>query len=284
MAAKACILCGAVPPPPLTGEHIWPDWYNKQQSGFRYELETILERREPSVRPTQAMNLKPRVLCMSCNTDWGSKLEDRVSPILTPMMRGASRPLTANDMQLLSAWFTLKAMVSEYLVPSGTRTRRFFEQDHGQHLQATLRPPDGTGIWMGRYVGSRRDAGWIVDRSSAREVSAEPRAGVFWHSVTYSIGQVLLHLFATSRPILLDDTVGNDEELDPVRYAFKWAPGNWGSCLTKVWPPPGSSVRWPPQKAFDDKGFIYLADRWNSQEPPSPEPPTEISRPTAEGT
>jgi hypothetical protein len=21
-----CILCGAVPPPPLTGEHIWPDW------------------------------------------------------------------------------------------------------------------------------------------------------------------------------------------------------------------------------------------------------------------
>jgi hypothetical protein len=282
MASKACILCGAQPPPPLTDEHLWPDWYNRQQPGFRYELESVLEGGKPVVRPTQAMNLKPRVLCVPCNTDWGSKLEDRIGPILTPMIRGTARTLTASDMQLISAWFTLKAIVSEYLIPAGIRRRRFFDLDHGKHLRATLQPPEGLNVWIGRYVGSRKDAGWIMDRSSAREVSAKPRALALWHSVTYSIGQVLLHLFATARPILIDDTVRDHEKLDPVSYVFEWAPGNWSTGLTQIWEPPSSAVSWPPEKAFDDNGFVYLADRWQTKQPPSAEPKPEIGKPPRE--
>jgi hypothetical protein len=283
MGAKVCILCGTKPPPPLTGEHVWPDWYNRQQSGFRYEMESVVERGAPVIRPTQAMNLKPKVLCNTCNNDWGGKLEDRVGLILTPMIQGEARQITASDAQLISAWFTLKAMVSEYLIPTGVRVRRFFEPDHGRHLRATLRPPEGIRIWMGRYVGSRSSAGWIMDRSSAREVSAEPRAAVLWHSVTYSIGQVLLHMLATSRPVLLDDTIRDHEQLDPLRYVIKWAPGDWRSCLTPVWEPPSAPISWPPQKAFDDKGFVYLADRWNPQESPRAEPPAEILHTSSDG-
>jgi hypothetical protein len=278
MGAKACILCGATPPPPLTGEHIWPDWYNRQQPNFQYELESTLKRGKPVVRPTQAMNLKPKVLCDPCNTDWGSKLEDRASPILKPMMRGEARTLGSDDMQILSAWFMLKVMVSEYLVPAGVRSRRFFDIDQGRHLRATLRPPEGIRIWMGRYVGRHRSAGWIVDRSSAREVSSDPRAGCFWHSVTYSIDQVLLHLFAATQPVLLDSD-RDGEDLDPIRYVFEWAPADWDSALVPIWEPPSGPVSWPPKKAFDDKGFIYLADRWQPQEPPGAEPPSEVSEP-----
>lgn len=274
MGSNSCILCGTKPPPRLTGEHIWPDWYNKQQPDFRYELETVLERGEPVVRPTQGMNLKPRVLCGPCNNDWGSKLEERVEPILTPMMRGDAGVLGASEMQLLSGWFTLKVMASEYLVPAGIRSRTFFDLDNGRHLRATLRPPEGVRIWIGRYVGTRSKAGWITDRSSAREVSTEPRAGSFWHSVTYSIGQVLLHLFAASRPILIDSTVRHDEHLDPISYVWRWAPGDWDSCLIPIWePPPSGPVRWPPQKAFDDKAFVYLADRWNAEKAPRTDAP-----------
>lgn len=284
MGAKACILCGAGTPPPLTGEHIWPDWYNRQQPGFRYELESVVDSRRRMVRPTQAMNLKPKVLCERCNNDWGAKLEDSVGPILTPMIRGDAKTLTAREMQLVSAWFTLKVMVSEYLVPAGVRVRRFFELDQGRHLRATLRPPEGIKIWIGRYFGSRRSAGWIMDRSSAREVSTVPRAAALWHSVTYSIGQVLLHLFATSRPVLLDETVGDHEKLDPIHFIWEWAPGDWGSCLTPIWEPPSAPISWPPQKAFDDKGFVYLADRWNPQQAPSTEPPPEVPDAEPEGT
>jgi len=208
----------------------------------------------------------------------GSKLEDRVGPILTPMIRGNDKTLTANDMQLVSAWFILKAMVSEYLVPAGVRVRRFFDLDQGRHLRETLRPPEGTRIWIGRYVGTRSRAGWVTDRSSVREVSVDPRAAVLWHSVTYSIGPVLLHLFAMHRPVALDP-IGDLEEIAVIEYSFKWAPADWDSALVPIWEPPRGPVRWPPQKAFDDKGFVYLADRWQPQEPPGARPPSEIPEP-----
>ena len=286
MGAKACILCGAKPPPTLTGEHIWPDWYNRQQAGFRYELESSLEGAEPVTRPTQAMNLKPKVLCTPCNTDWGSKLEDRVGPILTPMIRGKATDLDPTELQLLSAWFALKVMVSEYLVPAAVRVRRFFELAQGEHLRATLRPPEGVRIWIGQYVGVRRSAGWVVDRGSAVEISTDPRIAVQWHSVTYSIGQVLLHLFAATRPVLLDPMPDDwDPEQPPlVPYSFFPAVGDWESCLSSpIWEPPRRAISWPPEKAFDDKAFVYLADRWNVQKPPGTETPAEVPEPSGDG-
>ncbi len=93
MEAESCILCGA--PPPLTAEHIWPDWYNRQQPNLRYELESEIDGGETKRRKTQALNLKPRVLCLAnkCNGTWGSRLEENVKPILTPMISRAKRDL-----------------------------------------------------------------------------------------------------------------------------------------------------------------------------------------------
>jgi hypothetical protein len=273
VAAEACILCGAKPPPPLTGEHIWPDWYNHQQPSFRYELESVIND-ETSIRQTQALNLKPRVLCKPCNNDWGSKLEDRVAPILTPMLQGEARAITPADARLISAWFFLKVMVSEYLLPTGSRPRQFFGLEHGEHLKATLQPPEGVRIWIGQYVDGR--AGWITDRSSTRRVSDDPPAAIYWHSATYSIGQVVLHLFAASLPIRLVP-LGNPKEPRRINYRMDWAPGNWSTGLIRIWEPTSGPVSWPPEKAFDDKHFVYLADRWNVQEPPSAETTPEIA-------
>jgi hypothetical protein len=281
VGAKACILCGAVPPPPLTGEHLWPDWYNRQQPNFRYELESVIQG-DVSVRPTTSMNLKPKVLCDPCNSNWGSDLEKRVGPILTPMMRGEACRLGSREIQLISAWFFLKAMVSEYLVSASKRPRRFFDLNDGRHLKTTLEPPSSVLIWIGHYVGSKSNAGWVTDRSSARRVSDEPPAGAYWHSVTYSIGQVLLHLFAMSNPKLFG-TPRNIKK--PVRLEFDipLAAGNWSTGLSRIWEPPSGSVSWPPEKAFDDKHFVYLADRWQTEKPPSTESPPEVVKPPSEG-
>ncbi len=256
-----------MPPPPLTGEHIWPDWYNRQQPNFWYELESVIAG-EVSIRSTNSMNLKPKTLCHSCNHEWGSDLEKRAAPLLTPMMRGEPRRLGRDTLQLISAWFFLKALVAQYLVPDNERPRRFFGLQHGRYLKATLEPPEGLQVWMGQYVGTRSNAGWITDRSSVRWVSVDPPAGSFWHSTTYSIGQVLLHLAALSVPIPLGDL----KHLSPRVDSGQPTPGDWDASLIQVWPPPGGSVSWPPEKAFDDDGFVYLADRWNVKKPPSSEP------------
>jgi hypothetical protein len=274
MGSKACILCDAQPPPALTGEHIWPDWYNQQQPDFRYELEAQIERGPTEVRRTSTMNLKPKVLCDPCNTQWGSQLENRVSPILTPMMGGEPASLGRDETQLVSAWLYLKAMVSEYLIPAGMRDRRFHEIEQGQYLRATLRPPEGAHIWIGRYVGRRKDAGWITDRGGARQVSDDPPAGIFWRSVVYTIGQVLLHLLAVSRPIPMGDVKDGQ-----VAYEIPVAPADWDSALIEIWPTPSLPVRWPPEKVFDDAAAEYLVERWNVQKSPSPDPPVSPSEP-----
>jgi hypothetical protein len=269
MASKTCILCGAKPP--LTAEHIWPDWYNRQQpTNFRYEAESIVQ---GNVRRhgARSLNLAARVLCreQKCNEKWGSQLEARVGPILTPMIRGHTRRLTTGETQLTSAWFFLKAMASEYLT---SRDTRFFRLEDGKHLRATLRPPERTQIWMGRYVGSRADAGWLMDRGAARQVSDDPPAAVLWHSVTYSIGQVLLHLFGVSSPVPLV-SLGDLEEPPTISFRFDWAPGDWASGLLRIWPTPSIPITWPPEKAFDDDGFIYLAERWQQQDASANPPP-----------
>jgi hypothetical protein len=280
MGSKACILCDAHPPPALTGEHIWPDWYNKLQPDFEYELEAKIDKAPVEVRRTKDMNLKPKVLCDPCNTQWGSSLENRVSPILIPMMRGEAQRLGRDETQLVSAWFYLKAMVSEYLIPAGVRDRRFHELEQGRYLRATLHPPDSSHIWIGRYVGSRASAGWVTDRARWRRVSDDPPAGIFWRSVVYTIGQVLLHLFAVSRPI----PIGEVKE-GHIEYEIPFAPADWDSALMRIWEPqPSVAVDWPPKDAFDDAAAIYLVERGNVQESQSSEPPPEIAEAEPTGT
>ena len=185
------------------------------------------------------------------------------------MIRGQARRLTISETQLIGAWFFLKAMASEYLT---SRDTRFFNLEDGKHLRATLRPPDRTRIWMGRYVGNRENAGWFMDRGGPRQVSDDPPAAVLWHSVTYSIGQVLLHLFGVSAPVPLIP-LGNLEKPPTISFRFDWAPGDWRSALFRIWPSPSVPIAWPPEKAFNDDGFVYLAQRWQQQDTSANPPP-----------
>jgi hypothetical protein len=153
-------------------------------------------------------------------------------------------------------------MVAERLVPLEQRKRRFFELEQGQWLKAMRCPPENTSIWIGDYVGERSsDAGWVMDRGAARRISDDPPAGVFWHSVTYSIGRVLLHAFAMGTPALLSPDL-DPREYGPLPIFFPVAQGDWGSALTQIWVPKNRIVEWPPLRAFDDPGFVYLAERW----------------------
>lgn len=153
-------------------------------------------------------------------------------------------------------------MVAEHLVPLERRQRRFFELEQGQWLKARRCPPENTTIWIGDYVGARSsDAGWVMDRGAARQISNDPPAGVFWQSVTYSIGRVLLHAHAMSKPALLSPAL-SPQDYGPLPIFFPVAPGDWSSALTQIWVPKHRIVSWPPARAFDDEGFVYLAERW----------------------
>lgn len=262
MASKQCILCGTKPPPALTGEHIWSDWYNRKDPTRRYLVEATYDGKV-TMRKAQSLNLKPKVLCEKCNSVWGSDLETAVEPIFTPMLTGDSRRLSLSALRLIVTWFTLKSMAAEYLVPQPI----FYSAGEGAHLLATSQPPPHTCVWIGRYFGPRRDAGWIMNQGGAHLIPHEFPVGILWASTTYSIGQVLLHLFDFKGPVALRARDVKDPG-QTLRFQLPWAPANWLEGLTPIWPLPLRSVPWPPEAAFDDEGFEYLAKRWNHLQPP----------------
>jgi hypothetical protein len=145
-----CILCGAVPPPPLTGEHIWPDWYSRLHPERSYELESIFGvDGDPSYRPADSLDLKPEVLCEPCNTKWGSTFENRTRPDIKPMSDGETHVVSLLSARRLAAWLCLKAMVAEYLADDPNFTWTFFQQDERVHLRQRAHPPECVkAVWM----------------------------------------------------------------------------------------------------------------------------------------
>jgi hypothetical protein len=82
----------------MTGEHLWSDWYNHLRPGQKYQLEKVLTNQPPETKTTQAMNLKPKVLCeRPCNNEWGHDLEGAARDILMPLLQGEGSVLSPAD-------------------------------------------------------------------------------------------------------------------------------------------------------------------------------------------
>jgi hypothetical protein len=260
VAAKACILCGTKGP--LTREHIWPQWYSSMHPTREYMLESILGTDRPTYRRAASLDLQPRVLCGTCNSHWGKDLEEAVRPRLTGMTRGRSEIITLPFARQLAAWATLKIMAAQHLVRSGDEIA-FFGQEEGAALRRRSEPPEGAFIWIGRYVGSRREAGWVLSKQSARRLPEDPTVGAFRHSVMYSIGQVAFQLFGVR---LFPLTEEQDSRSIGFYNRFSLM-GPWGEALIRIWPLPETRFLWPPSTALDDDGFDAAAARWHDRSP-----------------
>lgn len=259
MAARRCILCGAAGP--LTREHIWPQWYSDLHPGRRYRMETILGMGEtPHHRNATSMDLQPRVLCRPCNEEWGERLEARVRPRFIGMLDGGPEIITLPFAQYISTWATLKIVASEHLTRSRIEVP-FFTEEQRAYLRSKTRPPDSLLLWIGRYVGAQRDAGWLMPTRSWAPLLDDPTIGTDVYSATYSIGQILIQLVGVHAFPLDNDKERGASFHVPVR------PGLWHEALLPIWPLPDKQTKWPPAKAFDDKGFQALAGRWHKQKP-----------------
>ena len=148
-----CILCGN--PPPLTGEHVFPDWYSRLHPERNYEIESIIGSNDPTYEPRNSLDLKPEVLCEPCNNRWGSTLENKAKRDIEPMSQGEDHTIGITSARRLAAWACLKAMVAEHLVADHRETM-FFTEDERRHLRTTAHPPECVkGVWVGRYIGAK---------------------------------------------------------------------------------------------------------------------------------
>ena len=96
---------------------------------------------------------RARVLCDSCNSDWGGALESKVEPVQRPMLRGNPAIVSPDAAAALSTWATKVAVLWEFL---DSAEARIIPDRHRYSLREHTQPPPKTLV----LAGSLMEGSW----------------------------------------------------------------------------------------------------------------------------
>lgn len=109
---RTCVFCSD-PHAPLTEEHLFADWVSKSfgDIGSLIELRNAEGEIAFSWKGTAFQDVLKIVCDKNCNNGWMSDLENKVSPILGPMME----TLTTSQQANLASWAVKTVLVADHL-------------------------------------------------------------------------------------------------------------------------------------------------------------------------
>lgn len=161
---KICIFCGNTG---MSKEHIWGKWLKDyvRQDLLKHGMFTQVVNR-PGTPNTEHLRIKSgdplqskvRVVCMKCNNEWLSVIQDRTKPHLIPLFTGTTRVLGAEAQESLATWITMATMTAEHLV--GDPRQRAISQADREFLWRNGKPPAEWRILIGRYQRHHLAAQW----------------------------------------------------------------------------------------------------------------------------
>jgi len=244
---KQCIFCGYVGK--LSNEHVIAKWLRKtlQIRGDVHEY-----RGDEHVSKLEALAIILPEVCKDCNNGWTNRLEERVRPILEPVLLGTPRDrLYALDLPhqaTLATWAVKTSLLltlrkyrrdANGWIPKGNLKWLY------EHRDSDL-PPPGTRVWVGSLDAEGRLPS-SVQAACANEAGNSP----FAHCGTFSVGYVLFQVFCCEE--VNSDLSSEDEE---------WlAPkGLCAGRLLQIWPA-NASFRWPPKSVFTIDDLPVVAGR-----------------------
>lgn len=240
-----CIFCGRGG---LTKEHIWSDWTKEHLPKLRGShrstlvVETAGIQGLNRVRKRQGqVDAQVRAVCrVHCNGGWMSAMEERVKPILTPLMLGGAAVLSHERQRDLAAWMAMKCMVLEFDAPE-TVVTPLAEREWLMHHQEA---PSNWRIWIASQLGMKWRTGSLrtahtLGGARRGETPATPD-GTFaknTQSITLGFGRLAIKAISTRVP-----------ELDLI------PDGVYPRIWFQIWPvAPG--FLWPAGPPISDVGF-----------------------------
>jgi len=230
-----CIFCTA---PPDSLEHILPVWtqeiipplpeatfseYGRADGHYIAEdlTESLVSNRE---RGFDVAHLRVGVVSTDCNTGWMSQLEDAAKPVLSSLIRGEPRLLSARDQMTISTWMTLRAMVSEMLWPDRACTT----QPDRHQFRAQQQPFQNSKVWLAYYPGDR-NAKAVHRYATAHTATKGAPRQVVAHCITLRIGALVAIYLYSVVPAL------NTFYFEPPLAAF----------VSRIFPLPVDRLDWP---------------------------------------
>jgi hypothetical protein len=265
-AVRPCLFCGSTSRP--SGEHVIPKWV-----GMDLGIKAVSEERIGSTRRLDALSIVLPQVCVRCNTGWMSGLEQRVRPVLSPMLLGPVSPLPVilNPARqgLLATWAVKTSLLLTY--------RTFKKQPGGwipndnlkwlYHHRQSDTPPPGARVWVGgvrpRHPATSRNLSASAQSRCLLDSASDPVA----HIGTFSLGHVLCQVFCCEQ---------HNSDLCRQNQAWLAPAAQFESGLIEI-TTSSANVRWPPDAVFATDAVQIVGNR-------IPAPPPELrGRAQAEG-
>jgi hypothetical protein len=175
------------------------------------------------------------------------RLEDRVRPILIPLIKGEETRISTDSQTLIATWAVLKVVIGEHDERLPVTTH------HAQRkylMDRQLPPPKGWAVWIGSFEKSHWIPEWVSrpflllpDSVAARRQSRE---ATYFNSgaTTQILNKLFIHVIHSPHPRLFN--------LFPFTLPQ-------GGTLFRVWPSSGISIKWPGG-ALSDKDAEFAAE------------------------
>lgn len=255
--SKQCLFCdNAV----NSKEHVWPRWLIRLLNAAEESRPMSLRRHDGTVANWLAKNspLQFKEVCIQCNNEWMSDLENAAIPVMTPLIRGKAMTLNTGQQTTIGAWATKCAM----LFDAHDAGDVFYDRLDRLHFRRSLTPPlNSTGIWLGRYntTGSSRA---FTEHRTLRTPLQRSGHPVKSHVHTMAFGFLVLQIVSIKRTV---------HERGAIRINFQHAVNlPWDKLTVEVWPNALhlKPARWPPSLSFDDSIYHLqlLANRFGGSE------------------
>jgi hypothetical protein len=248
-------------------EHAVPDWARRAfdipgsltlWAGDRSDEPA---RRRVANRPSLRITLNGAI-CQDCNNGFLSRLENLVSPLLTPMMLTAkSTKIDQQEQKDLATW----AIKTSYLLEFAVRQHYPESRPHLGYpasepelawLWAKQTPPPRSLVWLGCWDCRRTTP--VMYEPSSTQLPGQDGHMVTGHLTTLALGFVVFQVFTVN-------FVFADEHDTP-----SWnpeVPVFLQHMLRRIWPAPLSPIEWP-QAAFASEDWNQLVTWGGALRPP----------------
>jgi hypothetical protein len=237
----------------LSREHVVPNWIGKVLPGvgnFTHRLD--IDGGSPKFAySARDMDFKAKIVCMSCNNGWMSGIEDRVIPILTPLLNGEARELTSTEQRSVALWACKTAMVFAHaggILPAGLKESCRWIYKH-------LTPSPGSHCWLGRFadVDTDLDLRTYKFHTVPIEMTRPSQPDVRHSALVWTAGIGQLAVINLTMPTGLgrsDVTVGG-------------VPAEW---LHPVWPNDDNNITWPPPLTLSEEHLRAISRNFESRQ------------------
>src|ERR1700735_1749263 len=248
---KKCAFCTY---PADSREHIFSDWMAQMlPSSERLAFnERVVKKNEYVKYQGRTIKLTAKVVCMSCNNGWMSRLENLVKTSMDGLLFDSSPTLLTPDRTLPIPQFAFKTLVLAN--HKDLSTTPFFPHSLRSRFRLDLSIPRGVQIWMAtRQVPAGRYFGFW--KSAHGKTEKQPIYSFSNYICTWNFQNLVLQVLATKW-----DDKRRRATIPPLSFQQD---DYWGKASVLIWPPNESNIQWPPTFYLGADTIDKFRDRWD---------------------